>query len=75
MKLILENWRKLLEGDVINFPSKPTASEDDIKKVISLEDDIGNLLASIYGNQSEIPIDIIEIMDSLVDAVEESLKK
>jgi hypothetical protein len=75
MKLILENWRKLLEGDVINFPSKPTASEDDIKKVISLEDDIGNLLASIYGNQSEIPIDVIEIMDSLVDAVEESLKK
>ena len=75
MKLTLENWRKLLEGDVINFPSKPTASEDDIKKVISLEDDIGNLLASIYGNQSEIPIDVIEIMDSLVDAVEESLKK
>jgi hypothetical protein len=75
MKLILENWRKLLEGDVINFPSKPTASEDDIKKVISLEDDIGNLLASIYGNQSEIPIAVIEIMDSLVDAVEESLKK
>jgi len=75
MKLLLENWRKLLEGDVINFPSKPTASEDDIKKVISLEDDIGNLLASIYGNQSEIPIDVIEIMDSLVDAVEESLKK
>jgi hypothetical protein len=75
MKLILENWRKLLEGDVINFPSKPTASEDDIKKIISLEDDIGNLLASIYGNQSEIPIDVIEIMDSLVDAVEESLKK
>ncbi len=75
MKLILENWRKLLEGDVINFPSKPTASEDDIKKIISLEDGIGNLLASIYGNQSEIPIDVIEIMDSLVDAVEESLKK
>jgi hypothetical protein len=75
MKLILENWRKLLEGDVINFPSKPTASEDDIKKVISLEDDIGNLLESIYGNQSEIPIAVIEIMDSLVDAVEESLKK
>lgn len=64
-----------MEGDVINFPSKPTASEDDIKKVISLEDDIGNLLASIYGNQSEIPIAVIEIMDSLVDAVEESLKK
>ncbi len=64
-----------MEGDIINFPSKPTASEDDIKKIISLEDDIGNLLASIYGNQSEIPIDVIEIMDSLVDAVEESLKK
>ena len=64
-----------MEGDVINFPSRPTVSQDDIKKVISLEDDIGNLLASIYGNQSEIPIDVIEIMDSLVDAVEESLKK
>jgi hypothetical protein len=75
MKLLLENWRKILEGDVINFPSRPTVSQDDIQKVISLEDDIGNLLASIYGNQSEIPIDVIEIMDSLVDAVEESLKK
>ena len=75
MKLLLENWRKILEGDVINFPSRPTVSQDDIQKVISFEDDIGNLLASIYGNQSEIPIDVIEIMDSLVDAVEESLKK
>ena len=64
-----------MEGDVINFPSRPTVSQDDIQKVISFEDDIGNLLASIYGNQSEIPIDVIEIMDSLVDAVEESLKK
>jgi len=75
MKLIIENWRKILEGDIINFPSKPSISQDDINKIISLEDDIADLLATIYGNQSLIPIAVLEQMESLINAVEESLKK
>ena len=27
MKLLLETWRRLLEGDVIQFPQKPKISE------------------------------------------------
>ena len=75
MKLLLENWRKLLEGEVIDFPHQLRVSGEDIQRVIALEDGIGKLLSELYGNTSEIPIDVIEIMETLVNAVEESLKK
>jgi hypothetical protein len=75
MKLILERWRKLLEGDILQFPTQPRVSDEDILRVISLETAVADLLNNIYGNQSEIPIDVIERMDALVDAVEGSLKK
>ena len=75
MKLILENWRKLLEGEVIQFPQQPKISEDDLQRVMSFEDEIANLLTNIYGNTSSIPINILELMDTLVNSVEETLKK
>jgi hypothetical protein len=75
MKLLLERWRKLLEGEVIPFPQEPKVSEDDMLMVTTFEGEVADMLGEIYGNQSEIPLNVIEIFDSLVNAVEESLKK
>ena len=75
MKLILESWRKLLEGEVIPFPSAPKVSEDDMLMVTTFEGEVGDMLGEIYGNQSEIPLNVIEIFDSFINAVEESLKR
>ena len=75
MKLIMESWRKLLEGEVVPFPSVPKVSEDDMLMVTTFEDEVADMLGEIYGNQSEIPLNVIEIFDSLVNAVEESLKR
>tara|TARA_B100001123_G_C15025667_1_gene913307 strand:+ start:700 stop:927 length:228 start_codon:yes stop_codon:yes gene_type:complete len=75
MKLLMENWRKLLEGEVIPFPSVPEVSEDDMFMVTTFEGEVGDMLGEIYGNQSEIPLNVIEIFDSFINAVEESLKR
>jgi len=75
MKLLLERWRKLLEGEVIPFPQEPKVSEDDMQLVIAFENEVSDLLAEIYGSHVDWPTNIIEIFDSLVNAVEESLKK
>ena len=71
----MENWRKLLEGEVIPFPSVPEVSEDDMLMVTTFEGEVGDMLGEIYGNQSEIPLNVIEIFDSFINAVEESLKR
>jgi|TARA_R110000744_G_scaffold312405_1_gene419717 hypothetical protein len=75
MKLLMENWRKLLEGEVIPFPSASEVSEDDMLMVTTFEGEVSDMLGEIYGNQSEIPLNVIEIFDSFVNAVEESLKR
>tara|TARA_R110000824_G_scaffold248837_16_gene437859 strand:+ start:370 stop:597 length:228 start_codon:yes stop_codon:yes gene_type:complete len=75
MKLLFENWRKLLEGEVIDFPVQVSVSEDDMQEVIKLENDVAELLADIFGNQAEIPIDVMERMEDLINEVEEALKK
>ena len=75
MKLLLENWRKLLEGEVIDFPMQPSVSEEDIQRIISLEADVENLLIEFYGNISRIPLEVNEALEALVDAAEESLKE
>ena len=75
MKLIIENFRKLMEGEVIQFPQEPKTSEEDIQKIIKLEGVIGNELGKIYGNQSSIPIEVIDSMEQFIDLVESTLKK
>jgi hypothetical protein len=75
MKLLFENWRKLLEGTVHDFPHQPKISEEDLKRVLVLEGRIGELLRELYGNTSEIPIDVLNIMEALINATEESLTK
>ena len=75
MKLILESWRKLVEGELIDFPTPASVSAGDLQQVIKFEDDVAELLAEIFGNQSEIPLDVLERVDDLINEVEESLKK
>ncbi len=75
MKLLMEQWRKLIEGEVIDFPQPPKVSDKDIQRLIVLEDILGKFLEKFYGNQSEIPIEVLERMEELVNSVEESLKK
>ena len=64
-----------MEGEVIQFPQEPKSSEEDIQKIIKLEGVIGNELGKIYGNQSSIPIEVIDSMEQFIDLVENTLKK
>jgi len=75
LKLLFENWRKLLEGEVLDFPHRPKVSEEDLQKVIALDYSLRELLKELYGNISEIPIDVDRTMDALVNSVEASLTK
>ena len=70
-----ERQKLAKEGEVLDFPTQPKVSDENIQHVIALENSIGETLGDIYGNQSEIPLEIIEQMETLVDAVEQSLKK
>ena len=73
MKLLLENWRKLLEGEVVDlFPRVEREWKKWIRRVITFEDRVGELLGELYGNQYEIPVEVIEQLEDLVTSVEES---
>ena len=75
MKLLLENWRKLLEGEVIDFPTQLSVSKEDILRVISLEGNIEFLLIEFYGGIGRVPLEVNEALEVLIDVAEESLKK
>jgi len=75
MKLLLENWRKLLEGEVIQFPREPQISEENLQFIIFVENAIAKRLAALYGNTSEIPIDKVEQIDQLMDELQKLLTK
>ena len=75
MKLILENWRKLLkEGKVIQFPRQPKISEADLQFVIMVENSIQRRLETAYGNTMEVPIEKFEKLDEIMNEIEELLK-
>jgi len=75
MKLLLENWRKLLEGEVIDFPRQPKISEADLQFVIMVENSTTRRLEGAYGNIGEIPIEKIEKLDDIMNDLESLLKK
>jgi len=74
MKLLLENWRKLLEGEVIQFPHQPQVSKEDMQFVIDIENQIGKRLTELHGNISEIPVEKLEKLDEIVNEIEELFK-
>ncbi|MAH45082.1 hypothetical protein CMI37_04585 [Candidatus Pacearchaeota archaeon] len=75
MKFLLENWRKLLEGEVIDFPHQPRISEADLQFIIMVEDSSTQRLKDAYGNISEVPIEKFEQLDEIMNDLEELLKK
>jgi len=74
MKKLFEDWRKLIEGEVIQFPTSAPEETKDTQKVIKLEYDIAAMLGDIYGNQYDIPVDVIEHLEAFLDAVEKTIK-
>mgnify|MGYP003121874042 FL=1 len=81
MKDLFENWRKLGEGEVIPFPTRdpepvsppePAIPAEDVERIIDLEDNVARLLSDLYGNQAEIPIDVLERMEDLLLSIEDS---
>ena len=81
MKDLFENWRKLGEGEVIPFPTKdpepvsppePAIPAEDVERIIDLENNVARLLSDLYGNQAEIPIDVLERMEDLLLSIEDS---
>ena len=68
MKLILENWRKIINEEVIDFPSEITAAERyadyigyinlAIEQIISLEE--------IFERQGSTTEDLVEIKENLI---------
>ena len=69
MKLLFENWRRLLEGEVIQFPHQPKVSEEDIQFVIDIEYQIANRLEALHGNISEIPVEKLERLDEIMNEI------
>ena len=78
MKELFENWRKLGEGEVIPFPGsepvpedppEPAPTPEDEERVYAVETAIARLLGDLYGNQAEIPIDVLFRMEDLDAAI------
>ena len=76
MKLLFENWRKLLkEGEVIQLPRQPRISEDDLQFIIQIEDQIVQRLAALHNNMASIPVEDIEKLEQIVNSIEGLLRK
>ena len=54
MKLLFENWRQLLkeEAEILQFPTQPRISGENLQFVIQLEDQIAKKIAEIHGNMA-----------------------
>lgn len=76
MKKLFEGWRKLLEGDVIDFPQNPKLSDENVVLINDAEDKIFKIIDSIYKqNHTDIPVEIIELVGDVLDKMDDTLKK
>ncbi len=67
MKLLLENWRKLLNEDVVDFPSEATASERYENYLMHMNSAIEQIksLEEIFRRQGQWTEDLVHIRESL----------
>lgn len=75
MKKLLENWRKLLEGEVIDFPQKASLSDDNIALINDAEDKIFKIIDNVYRqNYTDMPVEIIDMVSAVLNKMDETLK-
>jgi len=75
MKLLLETWRKVVEGEVIDFPQQPKTSEANVQFVVFVDNAMEKRLKDIYGNITQVPPEKWEKLDGLMDELEELLEE
>ena len=66
MKFLFENWKKFLEGKVIQGPWEDSPDELTVEFVNSLEDQIQNKLVEKYGEMSRVPQEQLELLDTIM---------
>tara|TARA_R110002020_G_scaffold318135_2_gene533693 strand:+ start:191 stop:472 length:282 start_codon:yes stop_codon:yes gene_type:complete len=77
MKLLLENWRKLIEGDVLPFPRMPTEEErqaamNQHSRLIMRENTLISNVTTFYdadNNPMRVPEPVSSALQELIDAM------
>ena len=77
MKLLLENWRKLLNEDVVDFPSEATASERYESYLMHMNSAIEQIksLEEIFRRQGRWAEELADIRESLEKLRDDELLK
>jgi len=67
MKLLIENWRKLINEGVIDFPSEATASERYKNYLMYMDSAIKQIksLEEIFNRQGSTTDELVQIRESL----------
>ena len=77
MKLLFENWRKLLNEDVVDFPSEATASERYDSYLMHMNSAIEQIksLEEIFRRQGRWAEELVGIRESLEKLRDDELLK
>ena len=77
MKLLFENWRKLLNEDVVDFPSEATASERYESYLMHMNSAIEQIksLEEIFRRQGRWAEELVGIRESLEKLRDDELLK
>ena len=77
MKLLFENWRKLLNEDVVDFPSEATASERYENYLMHMNSAIEQIksLEEIFRRQGRLAEELVDIRESLEKLRDDELLK
>ena len=70
MKFLFENWKKFLEGKVIQGPWEDSPDEPTVEFVNSLEDQIQNKLVEQYGEITRVPQEQLEQLDIIMNDID-----
>jgi hypothetical protein len=72
-KMFKEEYDRMKEQEYPELGSQGetdfSAVDPDVALVNNLEDSLGKLLGDLYGNQSSIPIEVLEAMEALMQSI------
>tara|TARA_R110002060_G_scaffold38605_1_gene49865 strand:+ start:82 stop:303 length:222 start_codon:yes stop_codon:yes gene_type:complete len=73
MKITKEKLIQMIKEEVIDLGKYRDNKEATVQKSIKLEEEVAEIVASLYGGHQYIPVEVIEKMEELIDLVEGSL--